>query len=128
MSTLSVTDVGHDKKSGVVLNHEVLSGTSLFSLLSDESKVFDGTPELQLDCMAEESSGNATMKPDGLLSLTDLSQPDDFPVPSRNGTSLTEMSSALPVEPNDIKLDPSAADASGSVGKWLEPFLFGSFQ
>uniref|UniRef100_A0A669E5P1 Nuclear receptor subfamily 1, group H, member 3 n=2 Tax=Oreochromis TaxID=8139 RepID=A0A669E5P1_ORENI len=95
MSTLSVTDipdVGHD-----------------------ESKVFDGASELQLDCMVEESSGSTTMKHDGLLSLTDLSHPDDFPVPPHNGPSLAEMSSPLPVEPNDIKLDPAAGDTSAST-------------
>lgn len=87
------------------------------SLLSDESKVFDRASELQLDCLAEESIGNTTMKTEGLLSLTDLSQPGHVPVPPRNGPSLTDMSSSLPVEQNDIKLDPSAADASGSVGE-----------
>ncbi|KAM7424551.1 hypothetical protein PAMA_000752 [Pampus argenteus] len=95
MSTLSVTDipdVGHD-----------------------ESKVFDGAAELQLDCMVEESSGSATMKHESLLSLADLSQPDDFPVPAHNGPSLTEMSSPLQGEPNDIKLDPAASDTSASV-------------
>nr|BAV93046.1 liver X receptor [Lates calcarifer] len=95
MSTLSVTDipdVGHD-----------------------ESKVFDGASELQLDCMVEESSGSTTVKHDSLLSLADLSQPDDFPVPPHNGPSLTEMSSPLPVEPNDIKLDPAAGDTSASL-------------
>ncbi|XP_017269765.1 oxysterols receptor LXR-alpha isoform X2 [Kryptolebias marmoratus] len=95
MSTLSVTDipdVGHD-----------------------ESKVFNGASELQLDCTVQESSGSAAMKPDSLLSLTDLSQPDDFPVPLQNEPPLTEMGSPLPVEPGDIKLDPSAADASSSI-------------
>ncbi|XP_041837297.1 oxysterols receptor LXR-alpha [Melanotaenia boesemani] len=95
MSTLSVTDipdVGHD-----------------------ESKVFDGASELQLDCMVEESRRSATMKPDGLLSLTALSQPDDLLGPPHNGPSLTDMSSPLPVEPNDIKLDPAAGDSSASI-------------
>lgn len=87
------------------------------SSLSDESKVFDGASELQLDCMVEESSGSTTMKHDGLLSLTDLSHPDDFPVPPHNGPSLAEMSSPLPVEPNDIKLDPAAGDTSASTGE-----------
>lgn len=57
------------------------------------------------------------MKHDGLLSLTDLSQPDDFPSPPHNGPSLTEMSSPLPIEPSDIKLDPAAADTSASTGE-----------
>uniref|UniRef100_A0A1A8RL47 Nuclear receptor subfamily 1, group H, member 3 n=3 Tax=Nothobranchius TaxID=28779 RepID=A0A1A8RL47_9TELE len=95
MSTLSVTDipdVGHD-----------------------ESKVFHGASELQLDCMVEESNGSATIKPGGQLSLTPLPQPNDFPVPSHNGPSLTDMSSPLPVELCDIKVDPSANNASGSL-------------
>lgn len=90
---------------------------NVFVSLSDESKVFDGASELQLDCMVEESSGSTTMKHDGLLSLADLSQPDDFPVPPHNGPSLTEMSSPLPVEPNDIKLDPAAGDTPASIGE-----------
>lgn len=85
--------------------------------LSDESKVFDGASELQLDCMVEESSGSSTVKHDGLLSLTDLSHPDDFPVPPHNGPSLTEMSSPLPIEPSDIKLDPAAGDTPASTGE-----------
>ncbi|KAM7424552.1 hypothetical protein PAMA_000752 [Pampus argenteus] len=104
MSTLSVTDipdVGHGKRN-------------YFSHMY-ESKVFDGAAELQLDCMVEESSGSATMKHESLLSLADLSQPDDFPVPAHNGPSLTEMSSPLQGEPNDIKLDPAASDTSASV-------------
>ncbi|XP_069021885.1 oxysterols receptor LXR-alpha [Embiotoca jacksoni] len=95
MSTLSVTDipdVGHD-----------------------ESKVFDGASELQLDCMVEEGSGSSAMKREGLLSLTDLSQPDDFPAPPRNGPPLSEMSSPLPIEPNDIKPDPAAGDTSAGT-------------
>lgn len=84
--------------------------------LTDESKVFDGA-ELQLDCMVEESAGSTTMKHESLLSLADLSQPDDFPVPPHNGPSLTEMSSTLPVEPSDIKLDPAACDISASIGE-----------
>ncbi|XP_061595065.1 oxysterols receptor LXR-alpha isoform X1 [Cololabis saira] len=97
MSTLSVTDipdVGHD-----------------------EGKVFDGASELQLDYMVEESSGGPTLKPDGLLSLTSLSPPNDFPVPAHNGPSLTDISSPLPVEPNDIKMDPDAGDTPSIIGE-----------
>lgn len=50
--------------------------------------------------------------------LTDLSQPDDFPVPPHKGPSLTEMGSPLPEEPKDVKLDLAAADASSSIGEW----------
>lgn len=78
--------------------------------LSDERKVFDGASELQLDGMVEESSGSSTVKHDGLLSLTDLSHRDDFPAAPHNGPPLTEMSSPLPVEPSDIKLDPAAGE------------------
>ncbi|KAI9519433.1 Oxysterols receptor LXR-alpha [Dissostichus eleginoides] len=96
MSTLSVTDipdVGHD-----------------------ESKVFDGASELQLDCMVEEGSGSTAMKHGGLLSLADLSRPDDFPAPPHNGSSLTDISSPLPVDLSDIKLDPgSAGDTPASI-------------
>ncbi|XP_061617941.1 oxysterols receptor LXR-alpha [Phyllopteryx taeniolatus] len=70
-----------------------------------ESKVCDGTAELQLDCMVEESNGSTTMKHENLLSLGDLSQPDDFPTPSHNGPALTGMCSPLPVEPSDTKPD-----------------------
>lgn len=87
---------------------------SLTGLPSEERKGFDGTSELQLDCMVEESSGGMSVKPDDLQSLTELPQPDDFPVPARNGPS--KMSSALLVEPNDIKLDPAAGDTSVSIG------------
>lgn len=73
---------------------------------SDERKVFDGPSELQLDCVVEESSRSAPLK----LPLTDLSRPDDFPAPPRNGP-------ALPVEPSDIKLDPAAADTSAGSGE-----------
>uniref|UniRef100_A0A3P9JX13 Nuclear receptor subfamily 1, group H, member 3 n=1 Tax=Oryzias latipes TaxID=8090 RepID=A0A3P9JX13_ORYLA len=93
MSTLSVTDipdVGHEERKG-----------------------FDGTSELQLDCMVEESSGGMSVKPADLQSLTELPQPDDFHVPARNGPS--KMSNALLVEPNDIKLDPAAGDTSVSI-------------
>lgn len=79
--------------------------------------MFDGASELQLDCMVEESGGSTAMKHESLLSLADLSQPDDFPVPAHNGPSLTEMSSPLPIEPNDIKLDPAAGDTSASIGE-----------
>lgn len=91
--------------------------TAFVSPLSDESKVFDEASELQLDCMVEESSGSTTMKHDGLLSLAALSHTDDFPGPPHNGPSLAEMSSPLPVEPNDIKLDPAASDTSSSTGE-----------
>lgn len=95
----------------------VLNVNVFVSPLSDESKVFDGASELQLDCMVEESSGSTTVKHDGLLTLTDLSQPDDFHAPPHNGPSLTEMSSPLPVEPSDIKLDPAAGDTPASIGE-----------
>ncbi|KAF0042876.1 hypothetical protein F2P81_004213 [Scophthalmus maximus] len=90
MSTLSVTDipdVGHD-----------------------ESKVFERASELQLDCMVEENGGGAAVKRDAPLSLADLSQPDDLHAPPLN-----EMSSPLPVELSDIKLDPAAADTPASI-------------
>lgn len=80
--------------------------------------MFNGASELQLDCMVQESSGGTTIKPEGLLSLTDLSQPDDFPVPPHTGR---EMGSPLPVEPNGIKQDPTAADASSSIGERKVP-------
>uniref|UniRef100_A0A3Q3VXX5 Uncharacterized protein n=1 Tax=Mola mola TaxID=94237 RepID=A0A3Q3VXX5_MOLML len=96
MSTLSVTDI-----------QDVGHGES-----SCESKAFDGASELHLECMVEERSRSTTMKHDGMLSLTDLSRPDDFPTPTQNGPSLTKMSSPLPIEPGDIKLDPADTSAS----------------
>ncbi|KAK7912977.1 hypothetical protein WMY93_013188 [Mugilogobius chulae] len=89
MSTLSVTDVpdvGHDERRAV-----------------------GGASGLQLDSL-DEASGSSSMKPDGLLSLGDLSP---TPPPLPNGDSLGDMS--LPVEPNHIKLDPSASDASPTL-------------
>lgn len=91
--------------------------TGFICPITDESKVFDGASELQLDCIVEKSSGSTTVKHDGLLSLADLSQPDDFHVPPHNGPSLTEMSNPLPIEPNDIKLDPAIGDGSASIGE-----------
>lgn len=79
--------------------------------LPDNTKVFKEASELQLDCMVEEGSGSSTVKPDPLLSLTDL------PVPPHNGPSPTEMSSPLPVEPSDIKLDPATGDTSANTGE-----------
>ncbi|KAM3876730.1 oxysterols receptor LXR-alpha isoform 2-T2 [Diretmus argenteus] len=90
-----------------------LSATDIPDVGHGESKVFDRASELQLDCMVEESS--AGLKQDGLLSLEDLPQPDDFPVPLHNGPALPEMSSPLPVELNDIKLDPAAGDMPGNT-------------
>ncbi|KAK5935636.1 hypothetical protein CgunFtcFv8_020983 [Champsocephalus gunnari] len=58
-----------------------LSVTDIPDVGRDESKVFDGASELQLDCMVEEGSGSTAMKHGGLLSLADLSRPDDFPAP-----------------------------------------------
>ncbi|XP_034039549.1 oxysterols receptor LXR-alpha [Thalassophryne amazonica] len=69
----------------------------------DERKVFDRPSELQLDC-AVKSAGNAAVKQERLLSL-----PAGF-ITSHNGPSVTEMSSPLPAEPNDVKLDPTAGD------------------
>ncbi|XP_054627068.1 oxysterols receptor LXR-alpha [Dunckerocampus dactyliophorus] len=95
MSTLSVTDipdVGHD-----------------------ESKVFDSAAELQLDCMVEESNGSTRMKHGSVLSLSDLSQPDDFPAPPRNGSAMTGMNSPLSLDPSDIKPDPAVGDTSTSI-------------
>lgn len=96
MSTLSVTDipdVGHD-----------------------ERKVFVGASELQLDCVVEENGGSGAMKRDGLLSLADLSQPGDFPpAPPHNGLPPSRVRSPLPVELGDIKPEPSAGDAPGSL-------------
>ncbi|XP_020783020.1 oxysterols receptor LXR-alpha isoform X1 [Boleophthalmus pectinirostris] len=93
MSTLSVTDVpdvGHD-----------------------ERRVVGRASGLQLDSV-EEAGGSSSMKPDGLLSLGDLSPP----LPP-NGDSLSgDMSgdmSGLPIEPNHIKLDPAASDISPSL-------------
>ncbi|XP_008335524.1 oxysterols receptor LXR-alpha [Cynoglossus semilaevis] len=94
MSTLSVTDI---------------------SDVGHESKVFEGSSELQLDCMVEESSGSSTVKSSGLLSLADFSHSNVFHTGPRNGSSPPEMSSSLPVEQRDIKLDPAVVDTSAST-------------
>lgn len=64
------------------------------------------------------------MKHEGLLSLADLSQPDDFPAPPHNGPALSEMSSPLLVEPSDIKLDPAAGDTSASIGEIRKHWVY----
>uniref|UniRef100_A0A8C2WAD7 Nuclear receptor subfamily 1, group H, member 3 n=1 Tax=Cyclopterus lumpus TaxID=8103 RepID=A0A8C2WAD7_CYCLU len=78
------------------------------SEMSGKRKVFVGASELQLDCMVEERGGSTAMKHEGLLSLADLSQPDDLPAPSHNGLPPADMRrrSPLLVEPSDIKPDP----------------------
>lgn len=91
--------------------------TTLLFPPSGESKAFDGASELHLECMVEDRSRSTAMKHDGVLSLTDLSRPEDFPNPTQNGPSLTKMSSPLPIEPGDIKLDPAAGDTSASTGE-----------
>lgn len=79
--------------------------------------MFVGASELQLDCLVEEGGGNGTMKHGGLLSLADLSQPDDLPAPPHNGLPPTDMRSPLPGEPSDIKPDLSAGDAPAGSGE-----------
>ncbi|XP_068612822.1 oxysterols receptor LXR-alpha-like isoform X3 [Brachionichthys hirsutus] len=93
MSTLSVTDIPD----------------------VDESKVFDGASELQLDCMVEESSGSAAVKHNRQLSQARHAHPEDSPCPSHNGPSLAAMNSPLPVELSDIKADPTAGDTSATT-------------
>ncbi|KAG7247269.1 hypothetical protein CRUP_000486, partial [Coryphaenoides rupestris] len=68
-----------------------------------ERKVFDRSPARQPDCSVEECADGGQAKHNGLM-LGDPSQADD-------GTSLGEMSSPLPVEHADMKLDPAAGDA-----------------
>ncbi|KAG7242640.1 hypothetical protein INR49_020013 [Caranx melampygus] len=80
---------------------------------ANESKVFEGASELQLDCMVEESSGGATVKHDGLLSLADLPS-QTTSTPPHNGPSMTDMSASAGGT-NDIKLDPAAGDTSASI-------------
>lgn len=79
--------------------------------------MFEGSSELQLDCMVEESSGSSTVKSSGLLSLADFSHSNVFHTGPRNGSSPPEMSSSLPVEQRDIKLDPAVVDTSASTGE-----------
>uniref|UniRef100_A0A8C7Q2I3 Nuclear receptor subfamily 1, group H, member 3 n=1 Tax=Oncorhynchus mykiss TaxID=8022 RepID=A0A8C7Q2I3_ONCMY len=90
MSTLSatdITDVGHGKR------------------------VFDGDPELQLDCLCSgDDRSSAEMKHEG--NLLPLEPPDHAGFsssPQKRPSSLAEESSPLPMEPSDIKADPAGS-------------------
>ncbi|XP_077375008.1 oxysterols receptor LXR-alpha [Festucalex cinctus] len=91
----------------------VLPVTDVPDVGHDESKVFDGAAEVPLNCMVEESNCSTTMKPETLLSLGDLSQPDDLPATPHNGPAATGMSSPLPVEQSDTK--PDVGDTSNGT-------------
>lgn len=81
-------------------------------VLSDESKVFDGAAQLQLDCMVEENSRGAAMKHESLLSLS-----EDSSAPPQNDPPPSEMSSPLPVESTDTKLELASSDTPPSTGE-----------
>ncbi|KAK6294778.1 hypothetical protein J4Q44_G00356080 [Coregonus suidteri] len=97
MSTLSatdITDVGH-------------------------GEVFDGAPELQLDCLG---SGNdrssAEMKHEGNLLPLEPPHHAGFSSPPQKGpSSLAEKSSPLPMEPSDIKADSAGDMPANTEGK-----------
>ncbi|XP_041697371.2 oxysterols receptor LXR-alpha isoform X2 [Coregonus clupeaformis] len=97
MSTLSatdITDVGH-------------------------GEVFDGAPELQLNCLG---SGNdrssAEMKHEGNLLPLEPPHHAGFPSPPQKGpSSLAEKSSPLPMEPSDIKADPAGDMPANTEGQ-----------
>ncbi|CAL8244416.1 unnamed protein product [Lota lota] len=86
-----------------------LSATDIPDVGHGERKVFDRTPVRQLDCLVEERGDGAQAKNNGIM-LGNPSRADDLPVPSHDGTSLGEMSSPLPVEHGDMKLDPAVGD------------------
>uniref|UniRef100_A0A8C7CZU8 Nuclear receptor subfamily 1, group H, member 3 n=1 Tax=Oncorhynchus kisutch TaxID=8019 RepID=A0A8C7CZU8_ONCKI len=93
MSTLSatdITDVGH-------------------------GEVFDGDPELQLDCLCSgDDRCSAEMKHEG--NLLPLEPPDHAGFsssPEKRPSSLAEESSPLPMEPSDIKADSAGKTARG---------------
>lgn len=74
-----------------------------------ERKVFDRSPVRQQDCSVEECADGGQAKHNGLM-LGDPSQADD-------SASLGEMSSPLPVEHADMKLDLAAGDAPAHTGR-----------
>uniref|UniRef100_A0A673XXJ3 Nuclear receptor subfamily 1, group H, member 3 n=1 Tax=Salmo trutta TaxID=8032 RepID=A0A673XXJ3_SALTR len=77
-------------------------------------EVFDGAPELQLDCLCSgDDRSSAEMKHEG--NLLPLEPPDHagFSSPPQKGpSSLAEKSSPLPMEPSDIKADPADMTSS----------------
>lgn len=77
-----------------------------------ERKVFDRAPVRQLDCAVEECADGGQAKRNGLM-LGDPSQADEL---AHDATSLGEMSSPLPVEHADMKLDPAAGDPPVHTG------------
>lgn len=91
-----------------------LSATDITDVGHGESKVFDRSSELQLECLGDESGCAAEVKHEVLLSL-DLPHPSEFSSPPQNGPSLAEMSSPLHMEPRDIKSDPAAGDMSANT-------------
>nr|XP_046202375.1 oxysterols receptor LXR-alpha isoform X1 [Oncorhynchus gorbuscha]XP_046202376.1 oxysterols receptor LXR-alpha isoform X1 [Oncorhynchus gorbuscha]XP_046202377.1 oxysterols receptor LXR-alpha isoform X1 [Oncorhynchus gorbuscha]XP_046202378.1 oxysterols receptor LXR-alpha isoform X1 [Oncorhynchus gorbuscha]XP_046202379.1 oxysterols receptor LXR-alpha isoform X1 [Oncorhynchus gorbuscha]XP_046202380.1 oxysterols receptor LXR-alpha isoform X1 [Oncorhynchus gorbuscha] len=97
MTTLSatdITDVGH-------------------------GEVFDGDPELQLDCLCSgDDRSSAEMKHEG--NLLPLEPPDHAGFsssPQKRPSSLAEESSPLPMEPSDIKADPAGSMLANTEGQ-----------
>ncbi|KAK0144367.1 Oxysterols receptor LXR-alpha [Merluccius polli] len=86
-----------------------LPATDIPDVGHGERKVFDRAPVRQLDCLVEERGDGARANHNGPM-LGDPCQADDLSAPSHDGTSLGDMSSPLPVERGDMKLDPAAGD------------------
>uniref|UniRef100_A0A673XRF1 Nuclear receptor subfamily 1, group H, member 3 n=1 Tax=Salmo trutta TaxID=8032 RepID=A0A673XRF1_SALTR len=82
-------------------------------------EVFDGAPELQLDCLCSgDDRSSAEMKHEG--NLLPLEPPDHagFSSPPQKGpSSLAEKSSPLPMEPSDIKADPADSMPANTEGQ-----------
>ncbi|KAM6980407.1 oxysterols receptor LXR-alpha [Aplochiton taeniatus] len=86
-----------------------LSAADITDISQGERKVFDVAPELRLDYTWNNVGSDTEVKHADLLSL-DLPHPAEISTPPQNRPLLAEMSSPLPMEPNNIKLDLAAGN------------------
>ena len=82
--------------------------------LPGERKVFDRTLARQPDCLEEEPSGDGARARQHEVMLGSPPRAEDLP--PHDGSSLGEMSSPLPAEHGDMRLDPAAGDGSVHSG------------
>ncbi|KAM8877501.1 oxysterols receptor LXR-alpha isoform 1-T3 [Synchiropus picturatus] len=92
-----------------------LSVTDIPDVGHDESKVFVGTSELQVDCLVEDRGLGVSMKQESIQSLAELPQSSDVSAGPQNGPSLTKLSSPPSLEADNIKHDPAFSDTPAST-------------